>query len=298
MTIALPTAVSSGGIYVGQAQNLFARQGLDVAVKPYLLGKDALKAMLEGKADLAIVADTPFMFAVMRGEKIAALSVIFGSRRSMVVLARKASGVTTAKDLAGKTIGTSFGTNAQFFLDGLLVTNAVDRSRVKIVNLPPEAMVAALQSGEADAVTMWPPHVAKALQRLGDSITVVSGTDEYVFRFLLVGKQDYIAAHMPQLQQTLSAFAEANHYIRRQPLEARNIIAKAVDLDSPLLARDFDAGEFSLSLDQTLLLALDEQTRWAMKHDLVHNSSRPNYLDFIQAGPLAAIDPDAVKIIR
>lgn len=298
IVIALPTQPSSGALYLATDQKLFAQRGVDVAIKPFQLGKLGLEAMLRGEADLAVLADTPFMFAVMRGEKIAAVSTIFGSRHNMAVVARKESRINSAKDLAGKTIGTPFGTNAQYFLDGLLVTNGLPRSAVKIIDLKPDDMVPALQSGKVDAVTIWHPNFLKIQQALGERTPLVFGADEFFFRFLLVGKKDYLTTHAAQLQQILAAINEANIFIREHPAAARSIIAKSVGLDEALLTKDFDAGNYYLSLDQTLLLALDDQTRWAMKLGLVPTGTRPNYLDFIRTGPLVAVDADAVKIIR
>ncbi len=60
---------------------------------PY--GKTALKEVLEGKADFATVAETPVMFAIMKGEKISIIATIQTSSRNSAIMARKDKGILT-----------------------------------------------------------------------------------------------------------------------------------------------------------------------------------------------------------
>lgn len=297
VTIAIPTQISAGAFYVAKQQNIFTKHGLDVSIQSVLLGKQALQSVLQDKADLAILADAPFMFAVMNGEKIAALSTIFGSRRTMAIVARKDRGITTAEDLNGKTIGTIFGTNAQFFVDTLLLTRSIPKSSVTIVDIKPDMLVETLMRGDVDAVTVWHPDLARLQQLLQDKIVTLYDEDIFVYRFILVGTQDYIDRHPAAVRQVLLAINEATEFIHEQPSQAKAILGQALKMDPMLLDKAFDANDFYLTLDQTLLLALSDETRWAMKQGLIQGPV-PNYLDYIRQGPLESVLPNAIKIIR
>ncbi|MES2673743.1 MAG: NrtA/SsuA/CpmA family ABC transporter substrate-binding protein [Pseudomonadota bacterium] len=297
VTIAIPTQISAGAFYVAKQQNIFTKHGLDVSIQPFLLGKQALQSVLQGKADLAILADAPFMFAVMNGEKIAALSTIFGSRRTMAIVARKDRGISTAEDLSGKTIGTIFGTNAQFFVDTLLLTHSIPKSSVNIVDIKPEILVETMVRGDVDAVTVWHPDLARLQQLLQDSIVTLYDEDIFVYRFILVGKQDYIDQHPAEVRQVLLAINEATEFIHEQPAQAKAILGQTLKMDPILLHKAFDANDFYLTLDQTLLLALSDETRWAMKQGFIQGPI-PNYLDYIRQEPLESVLPSAIKIIR
>ncbi|MES2354049.1 MAG: ABC transporter substrate-binding protein [Pseudomonadota bacterium] len=298
VTIASPTQISGGALYVSQDQNLFAKHGLNITIQPFILGKQALQSTLQGKADLAIVADTPFMFAIMHGEKIATISTIFGSRKSLAIAARRDRNITKAEDLAGKTIGTIFGINAQFFLDTLLLTHGIAKSSVTVVDLKPDTLVEALESGKVDAVTLWNPDLSKVESELGDQVVTIYDKDIFVYRFMLVGTQDYIAKHPAEIRQVLAAFAEGTRFIHEQPEQAQAIIGKHIGLDTALLSKSFDPNDFYLTLDQTLLLALGDQTRWAMKQNIIPKGDVPNYLNYIRQEPLESVLPSAVKIIH
>ena len=298
ITIATPTQIGAGTVRVGMDQKLFEQRGLDVVAQPFTLGKQALEALLQGHADLAILADTPFMLAIMRGEEIATLGTIFGSRSMIVLVVRKDSGISTATQLAGKKIGTVVGTNLHFFLDDLLTINRVDKSSIKLVDMKATEMVSALQHKTVDAVTLFSPDFAKAQNALGSQIARVQGEDIFAFRLLLVGKQEYLRTHQAELRQFIAALEDANAFIRDKPAQARTIIAKSMDMDQALLVNSFHSNDFQVSLDQTLLLALDDKTRWAVKQRMVTSAIHPNYLDFIWPGPLASVRADGVRIIQ
>lgn len=51
-----------------------------------------------------------------------------------------------------------------------------------------------------------------------------------------------------------------------------------------------------LFLDQSTLISLEDQARWALRNKLTDAEKVPNYLDYIDPGVLKAVKPEAVKI--
>ena len=56
--------------------------------------------------------------------------------------------------------------------------------------------------------------------------------------------------------------------------------------------------QFSLSLDQSLILAMEDEAMWMIKNNLTAEKNVPNFLDYIYEDGLKAIKPEAVEIIR
>lgn len=295
ITLALPTQISAGAFFAATDRNFFAEHGLAVTTSTFALGRDALQAVLLGKADLAVLADTPFMFAVMKGEKIATVATVFGSRKTMAVLGRKDRRIMRAEDLGGKTIGTMFGTNAQYFLDALLLAHDVSRNSVTVVDIAPESLEGALRDGRVDAITAFNSKLANAV---GESAITIYGEDLFVYRFMIVGKQTYIDSHPTEVRQLLAAIEEGNRFIHDEPALAKAAIGKAIGHSPELMTKYFEPNDFQITLDQSLLLSLGDQTRWAMRQRLVPDGPMPNYLDFVRQAPLDALQPSANKIIR
>lgn len=298
VNIALPVQLCAGAVYVADQQKLFAQQGLAVGLQRFLTGKQALQAVLDGHADFAIVADTPFMLAVLKGERIAALATVCESRKSIAIVGRRDSGVRDTRTLAGKRVGAVLGTNAEFFLDTMLEVHGVERAQVQVVNLKPDDLIGAFRQRQVDAVTIWNPDLVRIEQEFGPQAVTIYGEDLFVYRFLLVAKEAYIDRHGAHVRQLLTALGQANTIIGDYPERTRAMLGAAVGLEPALLKHAFDPTDYTLSLDQSLLLALSAQMRWASAKGLVRAGPEPDYRQFVRAEPLGAVAPDANRIIR
>ena len=298
ITIALPTQPSTGPMFIAIEQGFFKNHGLEVVNQVHDVGAQGLKSVLENKADMVIVADTPFMFKVMSGENISIISSIANSRKAAAIVARKDRGISSVSQLKGKTVGVSLGTNMQFFLDVMLVAHGVASSDIHVVNVKPAELVKALESGQVDAVVAWHPFLSQLQQKMPNEIGVFFGEDLFSFRFNLVAKQDYIQTHALTLQKVVAALNEANQFIDQHPDRARKIVGQYIKMDEQTLEKIFDPADFELQLDQALLLSLDDQSRWAIKNGLAKNTVVPDYLKYIYLTALQKEKPEAVTLIH
>jgi NitT/TauT family transport system substrate-binding protein len=56
--------------------------------------------------------------------------------------------------------------------------------------------------------------------------------------------------------------------------------------------------QFNISLNQSLLINLEDQARWAIKAGLTDCRVLPNFFEAINIEGLNAVKPDAVRVIR
>ena len=298
VTIALPTQINSASMLVAFGQGLFQKAGVSVVNQPFLLGKDALKSLLDGKADLAIVADVPVMFALNSGSDIAILAGISQARKALAVVARSDRSIANMQDLKGKTLALTKGANFPYFLDAMLQVNKIPSESVTLVDMKTPDAIAAFTDGKVDAAVVFQPFLAQMELSMGAQMKVFYGEDVYAFRFLLVGRPAYIDGHPQEIRRILSALAQANQSIADNQVAARQLVGAAVKVDDAVMSKLFDPADYVLSLDQAMLLALDDQTRWAMQSGLVKEGPVPNYLRYIKHQDLEAVNPAAVKIVR
>lgn len=298
VTIAFPGLVMAAPLMVADAQGLFQKAHVKVAPQRFVLGKDALKSVLDGKADLAIVADTPYMFALMNGSDIGILAGVSQSRRALAIVTRSDRGIQDLKHLTGKTVGLTQGTNLTYFFDAMLQVNGIAASTVTVVNMKTDESVLALKAGRIDAAALFQPYLAQLEADMGAQVKVFYGEDVYAFRFLLVGKSEYIEAHPEEIRRILRALIAATQSIRDDPASARRAVGEVVKLDQVTMLKIFDPADFAVSLDQAMLLALEDQTRWAMQRGLVKAGPVPNYLTRMKYQALEAELPTAVKIVH
>ena len=299
VTIAVPMQINSAPLLVASAQGLFLKAGVDVVSQPFDFGKDALKSVLDGQANLAVVADTPLIFALLDGAEIAILANISQTRRSLAIVSRNDRGIHQIEDLQGKSVGVTMGTNLPYFLDAMLQVHGVPSDKVKLVDLKSTALSsAALKEGRIDAAAVFQPFLAQLQAEMGDRIKVFYGEDVYAFRFMLVGKPAYIDSHPQEVRRVLRGLIAANQAIRSNPVEARLAVGAAIKVNEATLAQLFEPEDYLVSLDQAMLLALEDQTRWAMRKGLVPLGPTPNYLNAMKFQYLEAVLPSAVTIVH
>ena len=136
---------------IAQENGYYRKEGLEVAMQKYPYGQLALRALLDGKADFATVAETPIMFEILRGEQIAIIATIQSSNKNIAIIARKDRGIYVPMDLKGRKIAATFGTISEFFMDSFLAVNGIARKDVEAINLTPDQMMVSLTNGDIDA---------------------------------------------------------------------------------------------------------------------------------------------------
>ena len=259
-------------------------------------GKQALDLMLQNKVDLSIVADLPLVFAVAKGNKPMVLATLFRDHGGVAVVARRDRGISLPGDLRDKRVGVIFGTSSQFFFDAFLTEHQIPTDSVTLVDLKFEEIADAITNGQVDAVCTWDPALGKLQEALKEQGLTFDSSNQYTYRLQLAASESYLRDHRDQMRRILAALAQAEAYVAKQPAEARNLVQQGTGMNEAAMKRGYDLGEIGLSLDQGLLLALDDQTRWAMKRGVVKSGPVPNYLDNMYLDALKAVKPEAVTL--
>jgi sulfonate transport system substrate-binding protein len=298
VTIACTKAFNAALVHIAFAKGYFKEEGLEATPQPQAFGKVALQAMLEGKADLATAADTPIMLAIMDGQKIAIAATLQTANKDNAVVARKDRGIMKPSDLDGKTIAVTKGTTSDFFTEIFLLAHGIDRKRVTLVDLPPEEMVSALDRGEVDAAASWNPLLIQMQKALGNKGVTFYGEKLYTETFCLTASREFTKSHPQTIQKVLRAIIRAETYALQYPEEARRLTAQFSQTDQALLDSLWDMYTFKVTLDQALLVDLEDQTRWAIKYRMTKRLDMPNYLDYLDVDGLKAVKPEAVRIIQ
>ena len=298
ITIAYATHLNAVLVHIAFAKGLFKEEGLDATPQPHAFGKPALQMVLDGKADIATAADTPIMFAVMDGRKIAILAVIDSSDRNLGIVARRDRGISRPSDLKGKTIGITLGTGGDFFTETFLIVHGIDRKQVTIIDLKQDEMAAALATGKVDAASSWHPFLTQLQKDLGTKGLTFYSETIYTEAFCVAAGQDFVKQRPEAVKKVLRALIRAEAFLKQHPEESRRLVAEFIKVDKALLDEIWDIYNFRVTLDQALLVDLEDQTRWAIKNRLTTPRDMPNYLDFIYVDGLRAVKPEAVRIIR
>ncbi len=298
ITVAATYQPENALVHIAVANGYFAGEGLDVRLLMHTFGRQALQSVIENKADFATVAETPIMFNILKGEKIFVLATMVTSTTNNAVLARKDAGIKVPADLLGKRIGFTPGTTSDFFLDSLLTANSLTRQDIQFVSLKPEEMLDAIMAGKVDAVSTWNYPLTHIKQQLGAGGLVFYDRYLYTETFNIAARQDFVRNNMQTVDRFLRALIMAEEFAEKNTDQAQAIVAAATKMDKKLVSEVWNAFTFRVALNQTLLITLEDETRWAMRTQLTQQTVMPDYAKFIYQDSLKAVKPEAVSAIR
>ena len=136
-------------------------------------GADVNTAFIAKELDFGALGSSP----VARGlsaplnipYKVAFVLDVAGDNEALV--ARNGSGVNTIADLKGKRIGTPFASTAHYSLLAALSQNGLSANDVQLVDLQPQAILAAWDRGDIDAAYSWLPTLDQLRKTGKDLIT-------------------------------------------------------------------------------------------------------------------------------
>ncbi len=294
VTFACTTQPQSTLVHVARAKGYFLAEGLEVQAQMHTYGKAALQSLLEGKADFATVAETPVVFAVLRGERFFVIANIESSNRNNAIVARKDAGIQGPRDLKGKRIGFTPGTTSDFFLDSLLTAQGLLRKDTRPVPMKPEEMQAAILGGAVDAVCTWNYPLAQIQQALGANGFIHYDPEIYTETFNVAASAGIVDGRPEVAHGLLRALIKAEAFAVARPAEAQAIVATASGTEPALVAAVWDAFNYRVRFDQTLLITLEDETRWAMRNGLTDQKAMPDFRKHIHLDTLRAVKPEAV----
>ncbi|CAN5352885.1 hypothetical protein BH11PSE11_BH11PSE11_22260 [soil metagenome] len=285
-------------VYFAQAKGYFAAEGVDVTLREAAAGKFALEDLVTGKADLATAAEIPVVRAVARGEALSIVATVGNTDADYSILARRESGIENFADLKGKKIGVSSGTTAQYYFYRLLITLGVQEKDLEVIDVAPADIVAALTVAKVDAIVTWHPYMAEAQQILGSRGVHLIKDDLVRTNWMVIGGPEFVRQHPAAVRGVLRALIRAEREMLSEPDEARRIIAREIGMDPLLLASVWPNYHFEVALDQSLLVTLEEESRWAMEKNHVQAGKVPNFLRSIDYSFLQEIRPESVQLVR
>jgi NitT/TauT family transport system substrate-binding protein len=299
ITVAYSPFESTALFWIAQDQDFFSRNGLDVTPRKYDTGVGSLDGMLNGEADIAVGPNEfPLVGRALQKDKIRTLGCIAKSE-FIYIVGRKDRGIQRVSDLKGKRVGTTFRTIAHFYFGRFLEINGMDIHDVILVEVKtPEEWVNAVVNGDIDAIVTAQPYANAARDRLGANAVVWSAQSSQPLQTQVISTEAWITRHPELVNRFLKSLALAEEYAILNPAEAKTIVQKQLDLDAVYMETVWSQNQFSLSLDQSLIAAMEDEARWMIENNLTTESEVPDFLDYIYADGLEAIKPDAVNIIR
>jgi NitT/TauT family transport system substrate-binding protein len=283
-------------IDVAIKNGLFKEAGLDVQIVAFPTGREALEALLGGQVDFAYMAEFPVATAVLRQQKLKIIADLSRYQGQRVIATAKTLDLKSANDLAGKKLGTTLGTNVEFFTHRLL---AQIGAKATIVNAGPADLLPALTRGDIDAAIMFPTFFGAAKKTLGDDYRELI-SDLYVLHMVVTASSAMVEKNPAVIEKFVSAIVKADAALKADPASAEQAVFTNMRgmMPLPALQDMWKEMEFKVKLGPDLPALLADEAGWIVDRGMVkaEKPSAATFRTFILDAPLKAIDPASVTL--
>ncbi len=283
-------------IYVANNEHYFADNGLSVTFTNYGSGFDAMQGMLNGEVNIAVASEFVVAEAAVANQGF----YVFGSVSKFNIydmVARTDKGITNISDLTGKTIGAAFGTIGQYYLGSFLELNNINPNDVTIVNVPNAQSASALANGTVDAIVTYQPEISQIGSLLGNNTVMWPAQADQLGYFDAACSTSFAANHSDSIVKFLKAMVQAENFVANHKDQAMTIVANTLNYTGTYMASVWPNYQFSVTLDQSQILALQEEAQWLISNNLTNATAVPNFQNFVYLNGLESINPNAVNII-
>ena len=264
ITIAtVPTEINAL-LYIAEAQDFFARNGLQVTLKEdYDSGATATAGMLNGEADVATASEFVTVRQILNRKDLINFGTIAKYENTFIVW-HTDSGIKTLQDLKGKKVGVTLKTISEFYLGRTFGLNGLNLDQVTLVDVRAADAEKAIATGEVDAVVTWEPWVTRIDQHLGKEVVIRALQSSQQAYWNLVSTGNWAKNRSHIIKRLMKSMTQAEDYLARHPNEAKTIVRKRLKFDDAFMERAWPRYQFSLSLDQSLIAAMEDEARWMM----------------------------------
>jgi NitT/TauT family transport system substrate-binding protein len=291
------TAVNSL-IYLAQDQGFFDDHGIDLILNDtYTSGAAAAEAMLRGELDIATATEFAVVRQALSGGDITTLGSI-DMFTHMKLVARKDRGILTAFDLVGKKVGVPFGSAAEFMLGRFLALAGISPDRITLVDVQAPQATSSLVEGSVDAVVAWQPNIMAMLDQLGDKASVFQVQSGQSLYCAVVTTDAWAGSNPRILEAFLAAMADAETYLIGNAASGKSKVQMRLGYDDRYMGQIWPEHRLTLRLDQSLVLAMEDQARWLISSGLTAAKIMPDFMEYIYEEPIKNVKPGAVNIIR
>jgi len=148
-------AGDKAAVYLGVAKGLFSAEGLEVTIRSGRGSSDVVTKLATGAGDIG----TGGLAALLQAKAVdnvpvkAVMSLY--TLQPDAIFTTKEAGITSLKDLAGKTVATATFSSSNVSWPLLLKANGVNPDQVKLLKVDPGALAPMLASGQVVATINW-----------------------------------------------------------------------------------------------------------------------------------------------
>lgn len=230
--------VSSLTHFVAVEKGYYKEEGLEVEANPIktsnLIAQDLVAGHIDAGIELSIVPLLKQLDNSPNAAKIFSASSITSENGFDGILVKSNSTLTKLEDLAGKKVGVFPGTTAKNSLSEIFRTKFPTLVAPNFIELDPPLHIQSLENGDIDALFTYEPTltlgiVKSGFRKLSTSVYAMQYSPNPIG--VAAVNQKWLESNPEIAKSFFKAIDKAVDFIKNNPAEARQILAKATSLD-------------------------------------------------------------------
>jgi ABC-type nitrate/sulfonate/bicarbonate transport system substrate-binding protein len=203
------------------------KHGLDAEYRIFEAGGMSVEAVVTKNAQVAICADLCLMIQRAKGGAFSLVARTSYTDTELGIGAK--AGIRKPADLVGKKIGYFRVSPGEVFFEEYFKKHGLDPKSATLLHIAPPEWLPALARGDIDAFFGWEPWLTKLPGVVPNGTVLARSGDNkvYTMEFGLVMDKAFIAQKPAVAEKALAAVKDAVEFIRANPKETAQIVAKA-----------------------------------------------------------------------
>ena len=295
VTIAVSKSPLSTPFYVAKSINAFENTCVKVEYDAVMGGQIAFSKVMNGEVDFGTSSDSVIAFQSLTEKSFVTHAMFVQSDNDVKLITRLSDNIETTSDLKGKKIGITKGSSSEYFFSVLLAIDGLSIDEVELYHYQPEQLISGFINKEVDAVVPWEPFAFDMVELFQNKIKIHDTKNLNTLSFNLISKtaDDILVEKAKCVIQGLNLAIE---YIASNPNKAKKIVMDELNLTPSFIDWVWPDYIFKLGLNQSLILDINSQAKWAIEMQMSENSKRSNINVLFDSRALLKVDPRAVNI--
>jgi ABC-type nitrate/sulfonate/bicarbonate transport system substrate-binding protein len=295
VTIAVSKTPLSTPFYIAKSIKSFDDTCVDVEYAEVMGGQIAFEKVINGEADFGTSSDSVIAFKSLSEQSFVTHAMFVQSDNDVKLITRSSDKIKSVIELKGKKIGVTKGTASEYLLSTLLAIEGLTMEHVALDHYKPDELFQAFSNGEVDAIVSWEPFVFEVLQLFDSKIKIHDTKSLSTLSFNLIS-QTADNQLVEKAKCVIQGLQTAINYIVSHPKESKRIVIDELKLDPAFIEWVWPDYIFKLGLNQSLILNINSQAKWAVETQMSDYREIPNSEKFIDSRALMQIEPGAVNI--
>jgi ABC-type nitrate/sulfonate/bicarbonate transport system substrate-binding protein len=258
-------------------------------------GKMAFDKVMNGDVDFGTSSDSVIAFQSLTNNAFVTHASFVQSDNDVKLITHAVDKIKSITALKGKRIGVTKGTASEYLLSTLLAIEGLTMEDIKLHHYKPEVLIQSFRSGEVNAILTWEPFAFQASQLLGNEIKIHDTKSLGTLSFNLIS----LRANNQLVEKAkciIQGLRTAINYIASNPEESKKIILNQLGSTPEFIDWIWPDYIFKLGLNQSLILNIQSQAKWAVETHMRNVEHPPNVALHIDSRALLKVEPGAVNL--